>query len=512
MANTAFTLMGKVGSYAGGLIVTPIVLRALGVEAFGLWTLVVILSGQFGLLDLGFGAALTKHVAEFDACKTPSEINRPFTVALGFYCLVSAAVAAGLAAFPDPLLRFFSVPPVLWHEAMALLPLTALVFLLSSVVGMLQSVINGLQRMHVTNAIAVGQVIAMVLMTVVSLRLGQGLPGVMAALLGSLALAAVALAVFAKRALPSLALTLAPTGPHERRIYTFGATVQLARISGIVVAYSDRVLIAHFLSLQSLAEYQLGYTVIGLMRGFGLIFGPAIVPAASAMAAAGNSQGLRALYRRGTKYSLVMAVGMTGFIVALAPMLTRAWLGYDDALVVQVIRLLAFGHAFHIVTGLGTSICEGIGKAGMEARFGMTLALLQVCLGLVGVTIFGLQGLLLGTTIAMAVASAIFLLKFHLVMERGAPPGDPIPVGNVLLSVLPAAASCLLASAALARFIPHYPTLGPLPLVVCSALFAALYVITLQSTGCIDDLDRSLVSRLLPGVRPGMSRVPSPRM
>ncbi|MEK7347464.1 MAG: oligosaccharide flippase family protein [Candidatus Eisenbacteria bacterium] len=506
LSNTAFTFLGKAAGYAGGLFLTPIVFHVLGSETFGLWALILLLSGQFGLVDLGFGAALTKHVAEFNASNTLQRINQPFTVAVLFYVTTSAVLAGVLWTHAEMILRFFSVPSTLWDQARVLLPLTALVFLLSSVVGVLQSLINGLQRMEITNAIAVLQVISMIVLTLFFLSLGRGLAGVVIGLLCSLALVVGGLALFAKRLLPSLRFEL----PRRRRggshIYRFGATVQVARISGIVAAYSDRVLIGHFLSLETLAKYQLGYTVIALLRGMALIFGPAIVPAASELAERGDSGRLAKLYSRGSKYSLAVGIGVGGIILALAPLITRAWLGHEDEQVVQVIRLLGLGHTFHILTGLGTSICEGIGKAGVEARFGAGLAVLQICLGLIGVMALGLTGLLAGTTLAMTVASALFLRRFHIMMTRSGALQEAVPGRRILLSGLVAAGAGLFSSQLPTSHLLPTWTPGWFSLVACTGIFVAAYATMLLSTGCVDDTDRRLVSRLLPNRSTSISR------
>ena len=47
-----------------GLVVTPIIVGALGTEQFGIWALIGSILGFIGLLDLGIGPSLIRFAAE----------------------------------------------------------------------------------------------------------------------------------------------------------------------------------------------------------------------------------------------------------------------------------------------------------------------------------------------------------------------------------------------------------------------------------------------------------------
>src|SRR5262249_12123247 len=65
--NTAFVVLGRLWYVAVWFAVTPFVLRHLGAERFGVWSLLFLLSGYLATFDLGLGASIVKFTAEHSA-------------------------------------------------------------------------------------------------------------------------------------------------------------------------------------------------------------------------------------------------------------------------------------------------------------------------------------------------------------------------------------------------------------------------------------------------------------
>ena len=62
--NTMWNLIGQIIPLVVGMVTIPLLVRGLGVDRFGLLSLVWIIIGYFNLFDLGLGRALTKLVAD----------------------------------------------------------------------------------------------------------------------------------------------------------------------------------------------------------------------------------------------------------------------------------------------------------------------------------------------------------------------------------------------------------------------------------------------------------------
>jgi O-antigen/teichoic acid export membrane protein len=500
LKNTVFNFGGKLASYLAVLVLNPIILAYIGSERFGLWALVLLFAGYLGLVDLGFGAALTKYVAEYNMKKELYRINALFTAALSFYVLAFAVLTVTLWLLRFSLLRFFNVPEFLWNESQNIIPAAGLLFLLTSVVSVFQSLINGLQKMAITNGLAIVQAVLTTFLTIMFLNLGYGFYGVIVATLIALLPSLVALAISTRRLIPELRLDYPFRDRGFYTILRFSLTVQVARISGVVAVYADRVLIAHFLDLITLAKYQLGYTIIVAMRGITLLIASAVVPATSELCAREDGPGLRKLYVRGNKYSLIVGLFLSGLIITLAPEIIYAWLGYKDQLVVLVIRLLGVGHLFHVMTGMGTAMCEGLGKPGLEAKFGIWLTVMQIGFGVISVQVFGLLGILVSTAAVMATTSIVFLYQFNKSIGSGQPSPWWILVlkpvtGSILASFL-----VFGFSTSFATYLESYRTGHLLLLLIQTGIFVSAYCTFLIGSGYIDAFDKDLIHRIMHSV------------
>lgn len=116
--HSLLNLAGTGGPLLVAVVAIPFLIAGLGTERFGVLTLVWVLIGYLGLLDLGIGRALTKLIAE--RLGTPAEDEVPALIGtalllmFGFGCLgaLACAVLSGWLASTA-----LAIPPPLQNEA-----------------------------------------------------------------------------------------------------------------------------------------------------------------------------------------------------------------------------------------------------------------------------------------------------------------------------------------------------------------------------------------------------------
>ena len=67
----------------------PFVVGRLGKEAYGIYAIVMTITGYFGLFDMGVASALTKYVAEYKGKNDELMINKIINVSFFFYLIIS---------------------------------------------------------------------------------------------------------------------------------------------------------------------------------------------------------------------------------------------------------------------------------------------------------------------------------------------------------------------------------------------------------------------------------------
>ena len=159
------------------LLLTPYIISVLGVRGFGIWSLSLALTGYIGLLDVGVSTSLVKYISEYDTKGDLDAINRVVNTGFVFYLALAAIILPLTVLFADRVLHFFHIPAEIWHETRFVLIAAAAIYCLSNTFGVFEAVMAGLQRMDVTNAIAIATSIPNAVGTVAFLQLGYGLRG-----------------------------------------------------------------------------------------------------------------------------------------------------------------------------------------------------------------------------------------------------------------------------------------------------------------------------------------------
>ena len=66
-------------------LLTPYLINNIGEEAFGIFSLITVVSGYVSFLNFGFGQAITKHVASYHAQNSYKKLNKILSVSLLFF-------------------------------------------------------------------------------------------------------------------------------------------------------------------------------------------------------------------------------------------------------------------------------------------------------------------------------------------------------------------------------------------------------------------------------------------
>src|SRR5580658_2019862 len=136
-------------------LLSPYVVRHLGNTGYGVWTLILSLTGYLGLLDLGVRGAVTRYVAKFHSeakHERSSEVASSAAVIFGMAGLI-AILASLVCAFG--VIGYMHIPPEYLTAARAVLILTGLSVATSLINGVFGGILVGLQRFDLKNGIEV---------------------------------------------------------------------------------------------------------------------------------------------------------------------------------------------------------------------------------------------------------------------------------------------------------------------------------------------------------------------
>src|SRR5437867_4795780 len=136
-----------------GLILTPLVVRACGVEGLGLWSASWSLAHTTNLLDLGVGASYARFTSQAIALSDVRGLNRTLAAGTGFHILL-VVLMGGLALALGPAALGIVVPAgSLAAQARTVFSCTLATVLLRTLLSAYRGVVAGAQRIDLLGRI-----------------------------------------------------------------------------------------------------------------------------------------------------------------------------------------------------------------------------------------------------------------------------------------------------------------------------------------------------------------------
>jgi O-antigen/teichoic acid export membrane protein len=412
--NTVLNVLGRFVSIVGWTLIAPFMLARLGVERFGLWSLITVVSGLYLTFDLGLSHALTKFVAEFRASGDRRSLRGIFTMGIAFFSGLGLLMITVIVLFRGPLVGFFHVGLELRDEADWALVGAAVVYALLNAYTLMSSVLSGLQRLDLWNRISILVTLLQLLGVWLVLSLGFGIRGLVVNTGIVLAIGTLVCWMVVRRLAPEIGIdSSSPSRPLWHRLKSFGAALQIINLGILVQFQLDKVLFARFVSLGAVASYEFAFRLMSALWALPSLLLPPLVPAVAHLDALAEGKRIARLYRRASRYVVTLAFPLAGGAILLAPRLFFVWLGPGHADAVLATRALAALMCVNILTGVGSSVVRGVGRPRLEAEYHVLSMVLHGALSLVLIPRFGFAGGLVALFVSGAFGSLYFVWRLH---------------------------------------------------------------------------------------------------
>ena len=407
--NVAASYMGSAAEGAVFLLLTPFLVRKLGLGAYGLWGLAVSLADWIPLLDFGLREALLKYVAAHQAKSDTAGARRTIEAVAFVYLGIGMVAALGVFAA-----SIWVLPHLVEADELGTLRVVFAILGVSAVIGVpasvMGSLLEGLQRFDLLNALRVGHQTLRFALIVLAIQLDLDVAGVAAAdLLSRLALHAARWAVI-KRIHPEF-LPLPKHHPGEiDRLFGLGIWNALRQAADVASLRVFEPILAAFGALPEVGAFYAG-------RRFAAIPAEAIVPLAgvlmplsSEMEAEGRHDDLRRTLLRTTKLALVVSIPLALVIGIGAPIIQTNWLG-GRAPGTEIVMTIFSGVFVAVAAFLPSeSVLMGLGKSRLVSLATMAQLAITVGLGIPFAERWGAPGLAVAALAATLVAQVAVLI------------------------------------------------------------------------------------------------------
>jgi O-antigen/teichoic acid export membrane protein len=393
------------------LMMTPYIIDQLGMEMFGLWSLIFAVIGIFGLMDFGFATAAVKAVAEATGSHDTNGRNRALASLLMVYTLIGLLSLILVFTLGGPVAGGFDLTD---SEQNAFLPvfwLLGLAVSLNFPASLFKAALSGAGRMHVVNAVELLMVLVNAGLIYTLLQAGYGITGLAISTAATMLGTSLALIPLAYRLLPGFSLHWNLVSLHNiRPLLSFSVYAFMANIAVLTTLRLDLVVIKLFLPLSAVALYAVAAKISEYTFLLNKQFSNALMPLVSQLHSRGDSSAVRRIMTDGTRLLLALAVPGIGMLYFYAPELIHLWLGTEFADSATLLRILLLALVPMTLQLNAANILGMTGQHRFLAIAMLVSAALNLLLTVLLINIFGIHGAALGTLAAVLLVEAAVIL------------------------------------------------------------------------------------------------------
>ena len=273
---------------------------------------------------------------------------------------------------------------------------------------------TGLQRMDISNKIALAVSGLQIAGIILFLKAGYGLPGLMINNMIIMAINSTISIIISFKIMPELRFHhIYFTKEMFKKLFSFAYKWQIVRASILFMVQADKLFITYFLSIGLVAFYHLAAVIAETGTLIPLLLVSALLPAFSEIDAKGERSKLIEGYTRITKYLGLIASPLFILIIISAPQIMMSWMGPGYERSVLIIQVLGVGWLCSVLGGVRSVVLQAIGKPGIETRVGIIAVVMNIPLSIIFILRFGFTGVAFGTSIALLFSVLYGFRKLH---------------------------------------------------------------------------------------------------
>lgn len=414
LRNSLWNLAGAALPALVALGTVPVMIHGLGIEGFGVVTLISSVIGYFGVLDVNLSAGSIKYLSEHHARQDTRRFAETFWFGIAFYALLGLIAGVLLFVFSETLLdRFLTLSAELHDDALRGWQIAALGFGLLQLQNYLLVVPQSLQRYASSARGEAFFGIAVNLLSAIVAMQGGGISGV---LMSRVAVSFVNL-LWLVWLIRQLGVPLSPAMPSREiclALARFSGHSWLSRVASMLHQHADKLIVGALAGPIALAMYTVPGQLASRILGLTFRLSSVIYPRVSALAAKGDQARLRVLYLDSTRILTYLNMAVLGMIAMTGELFLAKWVGPEFvAQGYPVLLLITAGLLADSLTVIPSLVNDGLGHPKITGRFAIARGALGVAMVWAGTTYGGIIGAAAAHLLSSLMMTVLFLGYVH---------------------------------------------------------------------------------------------------
>jgi len=435
--NATWNILARIAALAINFIVTPILISRLGTDHYGLYMLIMSVSGLMGLMSLGLGDATIRYVAYYGSRSDISGVNRVFRATFSVY-LASGIFTVIVVMLASPIIiSFFSISPAEKDVAILLLKLSGISFLFSLVGGVFGAIPQAYQRYDVSTKITVTVTLIQATITIYFVLHGCGIVCLVYIGIAATLLTLILNLRAAKCIEPKLEFSPVPSVKGLKEVFGYGIYSFLSQIFGMAFSSSDRLLIGIFTGSTAVGFFTVPQDLA--LRALSLIAqgGSVLFPKFSTIV--GLKEQVR-LYLNATWSMLFMSIIIFVPLTIFISDFISLWVSKEFAVKCSVVgQLIAFSSIIRGAFVTYEALFKGLNRPQYVTALSFVVGITSLGLNSILIPRYGIVGAGYSYCVTALWGVATLLITWKYVLKCS----NYMPLARIVLFPVPIALTCM---------------------------------------------------------------------
>lgn len=406
-----WNILGRILPMGIALFTIPMIIKGLGIEKFGILTLVWAVIGYAGLFDLGLGRAVTqlisKKIGENDTAELPIIIWTSAFILFGLSLIGSFFLSVNAHFICQNLLKI--TPKYMW-EAVATIQLISFCLPIDFVTNAFNGVLVSFQKFATINLISVPLAIFNFIAPVLILNYTHRLDIVVSYLIVGRIISLTLTFISCSKLIDNF-YKIKFNAAYFKQLLSFGGWITVSNIISPIMVNFDRFFISNMLSASMVAFYTTPYDVAMKMLIIPGCITAVLFPAFSSELSSDHTRAKR-MYDKALKYVFMALVFPAIVLVLIAKPALSIWINPQFAQKsYYVAQILLIGTIFNGLASIPFALIQAKGKSDITAKFHMLELPIYIILLIVFIKCFGIIGAAMAWSIRVSLDFA--LLYFY---------------------------------------------------------------------------------------------------
>lgn len=390
----------------------PFIIKNLGSDMYGLWTLSFSIIGFFSLLDFGFGLGVVKWTGETRASGEIEYRNHILSTVFFVYVLIAIGgmlILSGFAVFYG---RLFDIPQEFQSIGITILLILGIRSLLIQIpLSLFKGVLFGEQRIFLINIIQIIGTVIYAGSAYVALSQGRGVVWLAIINCASFLVENLLYLIFSYTKVKGLKLAIRfVRKKHLLEAMSFSFYSFLTTIAGLVLFQTDVIIIQLTLNLTLVGIYSVAIKITEYSFLLSKQLVNVLTPLISELKQNKEEDSIRYLLTTLSKYIMATGVILTATIYVFGQDLLMFWVGPDFVEATIPLMLLMTSFMLTIPELVASNVLTMTGYHAFTAKVSISSIVVNIVTSLLLVKPLGLTGIALGTLASTVVNNVGFTL------------------------------------------------------------------------------------------------------